>query len=800
MWSNGLGNGRHSPGRPPPPDPGPQPGARRASTEVDPDRRSEPVDDSRRKTQFNGRDEVPGTHKATGPPPHGRLSRFITLSSLMIVRGSIRRRSTLKPENGKLIVNEVRIADLRDPQRTPDERAFYEFAVGIEVDMGVDGIVADARRSTGLRRLEDGTVLDRLAAQVAAVEADAGLSGLGRLIIRDRLVGLLKARLRSTTSSADIPRSADVELEPPVIVVGLPRSGTTHLVNLLAADSRFRSMPWWEVIEPIPVIGDGPGRDGVDPRYLRCLAAYEMTSTVAPLTVVMHDRPPWSIEEECELVDLDLCSYVARMARPGPGRWRDHYLGLDQREPLRVPSPGAAGARPTSGARIAGFSSPPSTSSSSDPCWRRSRLPPSPSRSAIPSPCCSRRSPCSPMVTVSAGWRSRPDELAGYWVDRIERLLRAAVRDAHLIADGRRVDVEFGVFMADDLGMATTILGAAGLEVHRPDPLRADGVPRRQPPGQGGPGRLRPSWRFRARSRRSLRPVRLLLRGVPSDREGGVLTMTGIHRKRPGADAIAPATGDPAIDLDHGIWLSPGLSNSYLLQTDDGRIVVNTGMGFEGPLHRRAYDAVDPSPTSAIVFTQGHFDHVGGIGQPARRGHRAHRPGELRHVAGGQRASGHVPVPQCRLRLDAGHPRRHGPTRESLGANATAQARPEPTTTFDDRLELSIGGRDLVLLSAPGGETTDSLVIWLPDHGDGAHRQPVRPPLRARPQPRDHPRRPLPRRPDLRRVARIDPRPRPSTGCSPATSTPSRALTGSPPRSWRCVTPCNGSTTLRLRA
>jgi alkyl sulfatase BDS1-like metallo-beta-lactamase superfamily hydrolase len=52
---------------------------------------------------------------------------------------------------------------------------------------------------------------------------------------------------------------------------------------------------------------------------------------------------------------------------------------------------------------------------------------------------------------------------------------------------------------------------------------------------------------------------------------------------------------------------------------------------------------------------------------------------------------------------------------ESLGLPPAAQARPEPTTTFDDRLELTIGGRRLELLSVPGGETTDSLAIWLPD-------------------------------------------------------------------------------------
>ena len=44
----------------------------------------------------------------------------------------------------------------------------------------------------------------------------------------------------------------------------------------------------------------------------------------------MHDRPPWSIEEDCELVDLDLCSYTLEWHARVPA-WRDHYLGLDQR-------------------------------------------------------------------------------------------------------------------------------------------------------------------------------------------------------------------------------------------------------------------------------------------------------------------------------------------------------------------------------------------------------------------------------------------------------------------------------------
>jgi hypothetical protein len=57
------------------------------------------------------------------------------------------------------------------------------------------------------------------------------------------------------------------------------------------------------------------------------------------------------------------------------------------------------------------------------------------------------------------------DELAAYWVDRVERLLRAAVRDTHLIPEAQRVDVEFREFMSDDVAMAERIIGMAGMDV-----------------------------------------------------------------------------------------------------------------------------------------------------------------------------------------------------------------------------------------------------------------------------------------------------------------------------------------------
>ncbi|MFM7059901.1 MAG: MBL fold metallo-hydrolase, partial [Actinomycetes bacterium] len=187
--------------------------------------------------------------------------------------------------------------------------------------------------------------------------------------------------------------------------------------------------------------------------------------------------------------------------------------------------------------------------------------------------------------------------------------------------------------------------------------------------------------------------------------------MPGIHRERPGADAMAPADGSPARSIADGVWMSSGLSNSYLLTTDAGRIVVNTGMGFEGPLHRRAYEAVDPSPTHTILLTQGHYDHVGGVDTfrdtatevVMHADYAIWRADNERLETFRSRNAAFAWIDAIVAAME--HAR-------SLGTGAVAQSRPEPTQTFTDTLDLEIGGRRLTLISVPGGETTDSMLIW----------------------------------------------------------------------------------------
>jgi len=160
--------------------------------------------------------------------------------------------------------------------------------------------------------------------------------------------------------------------------------------------------------------------------------------------------------------------------------------------------------------------------------------------------------------------------------------------------------------------------------------------------------------------------------------------------------------------------MSPGWSNSYLLRTDEGRVVINTGMGFEGPLHRRVYDDVDTSPVRAVLLTQGHYDHVGGVDvlrDPdsdviAQANFTVWRADNERLEAFRSRNSAFAFMDAILAAME--HAR-------SVGVGHVAQARPEPTVVVRDRLELTIGGRRLELIATPGGETFDSMVIWLPD-------------------------------------------------------------------------------------
>jgi Sulfotransferase family len=115
-----------------------------------------------------------------------------------------------------------------------------------------DELVARAVRSAGCEDFgqdsgwEEG--LDRL---IAALEGQEYLPGAVDRI-EARLTGALAGRLRVEQWVAAHPGATSSAIEGPVIIIGLPRTATTALLNLLSCDARWRYVRAWESEEPIP--------------------------------------------------------------------------------------------------------------------------------------------------------------------------------------------------------------------------------------------------------------------------------------------------------------------------------------------------------------------------------------------------------------------------------------------------------------------------------------------------------------------------------------------------------------------
>ena len=184
---------------------------------------------------------------------------------------------------------------------------------------------------------------------------------------------------------------------------------------------------------------------------------------------------------------------------------------------------------------------------------------------------------------------------------------------------------------------------------------------------------------------------------------------------RPGRQLLTPVYDDPAYPIVDGfIYRSGGNTAAYMILTDNGRVIVNTGMGYEAPHHKRVFDAIRPGPTHHIITTQAHVDHVGGVDL-------FKEPGTT-YIAQANN-------PACQRddkRIQGLRMRTAGIWFDMLGTEAKriwsenpgvsmTQSEPIPDILFEDRLALTVDGLRIELYAAVG-ETIDCCVVWLPEH------------------------------------------------------------------------------------
>lgn len=140
--------------------------------------------------------------------------------------------------------------------------------------LSAERLVATARERAGLADFGDDSFregLDRLAASLEG----AGLTDLGRRITRARLVRLLVNRLRIEDVYRVHPDIDEQRIERPLFVIGLPRTGTTALSQLIASDPGIRSLRVWESGDPVPPPEEATQH--TDPRIARTQVELDAT-------------------------------------------------------------------------------------------------------------------------------------------------------------------------------------------------------------------------------------------------------------------------------------------------------------------------------------------------------------------------------------------------------------------------------------------------------------------------------------------------------------------------------------------
>ena len=190
--------------------------------------------------------------------------------------------------------------------------------------MTVDEIIAAARAQTGLDDIGDPAILDGLERLLACYAGEARFTERGAQMAHGDLVTYMAIRMKVEGWLKDHPELLDAPIEKPLFVFGLPRTGTTLMINLLHSDPARRSFLRWEAYDPVPP--PRPDELHAGPRYQamedKTMMALQHMPHIAAIHFEHADSPT-----ECQfLMTPSFCAqvYEAQADIPSYRHWFLH--------------------------------------------------------------------------------------------------------------------------------------------------------------------------------------------------------------------------------------------------------------------------------------------------------------------------------------------------------------------------------------------------------------------------------------------------------------------------------------------
>ena len=171
-----------------------------------------------------------------------------------------------------------------------------------------DRVVAAARAVDQLEDFGDDGYREPLEKLLYSLEQEARLNAIGRQVLHQRMVDILATRLRVEAWLKRFPEIREEQIVEPLVIVGLPRTGTTMLHRTIAADHRMYAPLWYEVRFPSPAL-DWDFTLAGDRRIPEAQAEMKAMVDANPELLAIHPMDALGPDEDIMLLEQSFYSF-----------------------------------------------------------------------------------------------------------------------------------------------------------------------------------------------------------------------------------------------------------------------------------------------------------------------------------------------------------------------------------------------------------------------------------------------------------------------------------------------------------
>lgn len=235
------------------------------------------------------------------------------------------------------MTNEITVDDLAAPEISERGLEILAERAAIPIEFSLKGVLRFAHDTSDVPIHQDEDFFQNLERFLLEGDHRGGFSEAGKKLLAAECANFIVQRSRLEALFREHPEIADFNITAPIVIAGIPRSGTTNLSNIMGSDSRLRSLSFWESKAPFPAN---------DPNQFQDLSEEERSElgrqvmadmrALMPMTKFMYDISFADAMEELCFMALAGCPlmYMPQTYTPDWNRW--FYNEMDPAKMYRL--------------------------------------------------------------------------------------------------------------------------------------------------------------------------------------------------------------------------------------------------------------------------------------------------------------------------------------------------------------------------------------------------------------------------------------------------------------------------------